>query len=391
MAAPVDALPIAWRRLKVTARSAWACARRQTERLPTALLVLAALFAVLAINEVSYHRALAALDAMSTMPATRGVVDPRGPVLLQVRGDGAPSHAQALREAGARLLAAGAPRAELQPVRDALLSSRLAVMAMALAGAVSLLLVLRHGGQVDGLERRHRLALQAEQARLERVAAERTRELTELARHLQTVREDERQRLARDLHDELGSLLAAAQLTAARLAHRLGADAAPEVRARLRELSSALHEGIRLKRRIIEDLHPSTLDHLGLSAALEIQAREFAERAELPVHTELQSVQLTASAQMTAYRLVQEALTNIAKYAQARSVKVTLERDGDASARLCVADDGCGFDPQAAQSSAHGLKGMRYRVESEGGSLHIVSAPGRGTRIAARLPACEAA
>lgn len=389
MAASVDAIAIAWRRLKVIGRSAWARARRRTERLPTALLVLAALFAVLAINEVSYHRALAALEAMSTTPATRGV-EQRGP-LLQVRVDGATARAQALRDAGARLLAAGTPRAELQPVRDALLSSRLAVMAMALAGTVSLLLVLRHGGQVDGLQRRHRLALQAERARLERVAAERTRDLTELARHLQTVREDERQRLARDLHDELGSLLAAAQLTAARLAHRLGDDAAPEVRARLRELSTALHDGIRLKRRIIEDLHPSTLDHLGLSAALEIQAREFAERAELPVHTEIESVQLTASAQMTAYRLVQEALTNIAKYAQASSVKVSLERDGETAARLCVADDGCGFDPRAAQASAHGLKGMRYRVEAEGGSLHIVSAPGRGTRIAARLPACEAA
>lgn len=335
---------LTWRRLKVRARRAWNCARRQAERLPTALPVLAALFGVLVINEVSYHRAIATLESM-----------------------------------------------QLQSVHEALLSSRLAVIALALAGAVALLLALRHGGRIDKLGRQHRLALQVEQARRERLAAERTRDLTELARHLQTVREDERQRLARDLHDELGSLLAAAQLTASRLSHRLGDDAAPEVRARLRELSHALRDGIRLKRRIIEDLHPSSLDHLGLHAALEIQAREFGERAELRVHTELEPVQLSASAQMTAYRLVQEALTNIAKYAHASTVRVTLRRDGASAARVSVADDGRGFDPDLSQASAHGLKGMRYRVESEGGSLHIVSAPGRGTRVAARLPACEAA
>ncbi len=334
--------PVAWRRLKVRGRRAWRRVRCRAERLPTALLVLAALFGVLVINELSYHHAITTL--------------------------------------------------EIQAVHDALLSSRLAVLAMALAGALALLLVLRHGGRVDALKRRHRRALRAEQARLRDLAAERTRELTELARHLQTVREDERQRLARDLHDELGSLLAAAQLTASRLAHRLGDDAAPEVRARLRELSSALHEGIRLKRHIIEDLHPSSLDHLGLHAALEIQAREFGERAELRVHTELEPVQLSVSAQMTAYRLVQEALTNVAKYAQASTVKVTLQRDGQRAARVSVADDGRGFDPELSRASAHGLKGMRYRVESEGGSLHIVSAPGRGTRVAACLPAsCEAA
>ena len=120
-----------------------------------------------------------------------------------------------------------------------------------------------------------RLAV-AERDRLEIEVRERTAQLTELALHLQTAREDERQRLARDLHDELGALLTSAKLDAARIRSRL-AGTAPEALDRLAHLVETLNSSIALGRRIIEDLRPSTLSNLGLVAALDILAREFTD------------------------------------------------------------------------------------------------------------------
>ena len=114
---------------------------------------------------------------------------------------------------------------------------------------------------------------------LEQEVAARTAQLTELAQHLQTVREDERSRLARELHDELGALLTAAKLDVARLKSRLGASAAPRLAERLAHLNDALNGGIALKRSIIEDLRPSSLSNLGLVAALEILAARVRRRA----------------------------------------------------------------------------------------------------------------
>jgi len=103
------------------------------------------------------------------------------------------------------------------------------------------------------------------------------------------------------------------------------------------------------------------------------------------VHCNLEPVNLEADAQLVVYRLVQEAITNITKYARARQVWVTLaSREGRVD--VTVRDDGVGFDPSAQPHSAHGLVGMRYRVEAEGGTLALVSAPGRGTQIRVSLP-----
>jgi signal transduction histidine kinase len=206
---------------------------------------------------------------------------------------------------------------------------------------------------------------------------------------LQTVREDERNHLARELHDELGALLTAAKLDAARLRSRL-ASAGPEALERLAHLNETLNGGIALKRRIIEDLRPSSLSNLGLVAALEIQIREFATRSELEVVGELEAVELSPACQLTVYRLVQEALTNIVKYADAQSVVVTLGPDGSGAVRVSVRDDGIGFDTDLPRTARHGLIGMRYRVEAEGGVMRLESIPGQGTLIEAILPATPA-
>jgi signal transduction histidine kinase len=267
---------------------------------------------------------------------------------------------------------------------DTLQLSRVGMHLLTVAGLIGLFLFLRQVRRLAVQEREAAAALQAERDHLEAEVARRTADLTELARHLQTAREDERARLARELHDELGALLTAAKLDAARLKRSLQ-PLAPETETRLAHLNATINDGIGLKRRIIEDLRPSSLANLGLAEALDILAREFAQRSEIPVQTELEPLRLAGDGPITTYRLVQESLTNIAKYAAATQVTVRLQRDG-ARAQVSVRDNGRGFDTAAQRGSAMGLVGMRYRVESQGGVMEVISAKGQGTTVRAWLP-----
>ena len=267
----------------------------------------------------------------------------------------------------------------------ALQRNRIEINLLAVLAPLALLLYLRNVQRLDRAQLTLDLALRTERDRLEATVLERTAELTELTRHLQSAREDERSRLARELHDELGALLTAAKLEAARLKRGLGA-MTPEVAERLKQVNGMLDRGLALQRRIIEDLRPSSLSNLGLMAALEIQAREFAQRAEMSVRTVLQPVTLDENAQMTVYRLVQESLTNIAKYARASDVTVSLSQE-EGQVQVGVLDNGVGFDPASIRLTAHGLLGMRYRIEAEGGRLQVDSAPGQGCHVRGWLPA----
>ena len=262
--------------------------------------------------------------------------------------------------------------------------NRLGIDALVLLSLLSVALYLRQTHRLDGEREQQRRDLQAQHDQLGHLVAERTRELTEIAIHLQTVREDERSHLARELHDELGGLLTTAKLDVARVKSRLR-EAGPEVAERIKHLVLTLDAGISLKRRIIEDLRPSTLSNLGLRTALQVLCSEFAERSELVVNTEVQDLPLSSDLQLTVYRLVQESLTNIAKYAKARGVQVRVQAQG-LQAQVTVVDDGVGFDPRRVPQAAHGLAGMRFRVGSAGGTLVVLSQPGTGTRIEALLP-----
>jgi signal transduction histidine kinase len=269
-------------------------------------------------------------------------------------------------------------------VFDTLLLNRIGVAAMTAVSLLVLVMFIRQGAALDRQRAERQAAMQDERNRLEREVASRTAELTELASHLQTAREDERARLARDLHDELGALLTAAKLDVARIRPKLQ-QSAPDLMPRLLHLIDSLNSGIALKRRIIEDLRPSTLSSLGLSAALEILCNEFADRSGLAVVADLHRVSLPPSAELTVFRLVQEALTNIAKYAKATEVDVRV-RATDGQVDVEVRDNGCGFDPAVVSRGTHGLLGMRFRVEAERGQLDIRTQPGQGTAICARLP-----
>ena len=270
-------------------------------------------------------------------------------------------------------------------INSTLRLGRIGVATMTALSVLALVLYLRQRFAIEALRVDQRRSLQQERDQLEALAVERTEQLTELARHLQTAREDERSRLARDLHDELGALLTAAKLDVARLKSRIP-DISPEAAARMAHLNETLNSGIAMKRRIIEDLRPSSLSNLGLIAALEIQAREFAEASEIKVETRLEKIKLTPSAELTVYRLVQEACTNIAKYAKATEVRIQLLATSDGGL-IEVKDNGLGFDTDTQRHpSSHGLLGMRFRVEAEGGRMKLESSPGRGTLVSATLP-----
>ena len=261
---------------------------------------------------------------------------------------------------------------------------RIGIALVALGGLLAFYLYLRQTIALQQAGARQQQALEQERLHLEDLVHERTASLAELATHLQKVREDERSHLARELHDELGALLTAAKLDVARLKSKVD-PGLQDMHERIRHLTDTLNSGIALKRRIVEDLHPSSLYHLGLRASLEILAKEFADRSGIVVDTGVEDVALDAAAQLTVYRLVQEALTNIGKYAEATEVSVTV-RSYPGHAEVDVKDNGKGFDTTHLKPSTHGLAGMRHRVEAAGGRLSVRSQPGRGTQVSASLP-----
>jgi signal transduction histidine kinase len=299
-----------------------------------------------------------------------------------------------LRQASQQLLEIETTRvfADRSDIIRTLQRERIGVSAMAALSLLALMLFLRQTLAFERTQSDQAEALQAQRDRLEAEVSRRTADLTELARHLQSAREDEKSRLARELHDELGAVLTAAKLDAARLKRAIG-PMEPGVDARLLHLNESINTGIELKRRIIEELRPSSLSNLGLTAALDILVREFASRSEAKVTARLDSVVLSDSAQITVFRLMQEALANASRHAAATQILVTLEasdRDpagtGKGSAHVVVQDDGRGFNTALRRGTTHGLMGLGYRIEAEQGEMEVHSTPGSGTRVEAWLP-----
>jgi signal transduction histidine kinase len=295
-------------------------------------------------------------------------------------------HMDAIRAQSARLTASSIRKMESgqAQIKKTLLLSRIGIATMALAGLLAFYMYLQQTKALLTAGKREQVSLQRERDMLESQVRERTASLAKLATHLQNVREDERGHLARELHDELGSLLTSAKLDVARLKSRLAGNV-PEATERLAHLTNTLNSGIALARRIVEDLRPSSLSHLGLVASLEILAREFQERSELTITTDLEHVELGGAAQLTVYRLVQESLTNIGKYAEAKQAEISLH-SFDGYITVEVRDNGKGFKLDSVGPTSHGLAGMRHRVEAAGGRLTVTSSDGSGTRISAVLP-----
>jgi signal transduction histidine kinase len=256
--------------------------------------------------------------------------------------------------------------------------NRAAVGLLTLSTLLSLMWLVRQLTRQDRERADQQAALTKERERLEVEVRRRTLRLTELAKHFQSVREDERAHLARELHDELGALLTACKLEIARARIKKSEPSAMQLC--LERINAHLNDGIALKRRIIEDLRPSALSNLGLSSALENLCTDMSQSLGIPVQLFPADFSLTPEAQLAVYRFVQEALTNIGKYAQASKVTVTLKVVGQ-DATVEVADDGVGFEPQEIYLGQHGLSGMQFRAESLGGSMQVHSQPGRGCTV----------
>ena len=271
-----------------------------------------------------------------------------------------------------------------QDINSSLIMARIGVATVTLFGLFAFYLYLRQNNMVDRLHKREQALLSEERSRLENLVRERTATLTELANHLQQVREDERGHLARELHDELGALLTAAKLDVARLKSRIDMGN-PEIADRIKHMTETLNSGIALKRRIVEDLRPSSLANLGLSTSLEILTSEFAQRSGIEVEAIFEAVELPEATELTIYRMVQESLTNIGKYAKASQIQVTVHRYPTYVA-VQIKDNGEGFDLASIRPNSHGLAGMRHRVEAAGGRLTINSALGAGTTVSAIIP-----
>lgn len=277
---------------------------------------------------------------------------------------------------------AAARRADLL---EGLWLSRVALAALLAVTLLAVALSRRHAAAWESQREEKRRAVQVERDRLERLVEQRTEELTELTRHLEWAGEEARDRLAGTLHDEVGALLTSAKLDAARLKVRLASPDGEAVE-RLAHLMETLDRVITLKRRLIEDLRPSALQHLGLVPALEALLADFSRRTGLPVQATLTPLPLAADVALTGYRVVQEALDNVALHAHARAVTVRLQPGAPGSARLEVCDDGQGFDPAQRSAISHGLVGLRYRVQAVHGQWRVTAAPGQGTCVAASLP-----
>src|SRR6185503_16259916 len=214
-----------------------------------------------------------------------------------------------------------------------------------------------------------------------------------LARSVWNVQEAERRRLARDLHDGIGQTLTALkqQLDVVEQSASLLPEFPEAARARLHDAAELAAQALHETRELSRLLRPQILDDLGLEPALRWLTRTFSERTGLALEVDLVGIdgRLQSDLETLAYRVVQEALNNVGKHAAASRAQV-LARCERGELELVVADDGRGFDAAAPESDGSGLRGLRDRVELFGGRIDIGSRPGRGTRIAARVP-CAAA
>jgi signal transduction histidine kinase len=302
---------------------------------------------------------------------------------------------EAVRNAADRLLAAevAGTRADNGSVMRTLDIGRVGLHGATLLGLLWFLYFVRRSHTMQITQREQAQALQRERDGLEAQVKARTLELAELNRNLQLVHDEERAAIARTLHDQLGALLTAAKLDLTRLQRQLAlAPSLPAaaVTERMAHLGRTLDEGIRLKRFLIEELMPSALHHLGLGVALELMAQEFSQRTGIAVALDGQSQEADDAARVSVFRLVQEALHNVETLASAQRVQVQMQaRDGMIEIR--IEDDGRGLDLGGGSPSARSLKNLRYRIEMAGGSMHVVSAPTRGTGIDAKVPAVAAA
>lgn len=234
----------------------------------------------------------------------------------------------------------------------------------------------------DVTERRRSLAaLQESEARLQVLAEQ----LRELSAHLETVREEEKARIAREVHDELGQMLTVLKLETS-MCELAYADLDPGLRDRLNSMKRLIAQLFQLVRDVATALRPPILD-AGIASAIEWQARRFEARTQIPCLVQVPDnlPSLPDATAIGLFRILQESLTNVMRHAEAHTVELSLTLS-DGVLCMRIADDGKGFDQHAERPASFGLVGMRERVLIMGGQLHLDTLPGEGTTLRIHIP-----
>ena len=223
---------------------------------------------------------------------------------------------------------------------------------------------------------------------LARKVIERTAELTELSRHLMEVAEEERARLAAELHDDMGSFLTVLSMRLGRIGARLPATA-PDLIADHEQLIDLVRSMVTSQRRLVENLRPLLLDSFGLGVALNRYVEDWSRNTGISADAAIAPLlpKLSAGAGLALFRIAQESLTNIAKYAKGTRARIRVSGD-PGHVTLCVEDDGVGIPPGVvSRTSSHGILGMRERLLEFGGQLLVGPGEGgKGTRVRAVMP-----
>jgi len=223
--------------------------------------------------------------------------------------------------------------------------------------------------------------------------------LRELSSHIETIKEEERTRIAREIHDEIGMLLTALKMDLAWLTQRLPADNLA-LQEKTQDMANLLDTAGKTANNLVHSLRPGFLDCFGIVAAIEIEANEFTKRTGIPckIIKASDNIEVSDEQSITLFRVFQETLNNIMKHATAQQVEVQITNNetcgdhlrGQKCIELIVSDDGKGFDDAARNKPrSFGLRGIQERIGQLGGKVKISSKPGAGTQIAVRLPAAN--
>jgi signal transduction histidine kinase len=294
----------------------------------------------------------------------------------------------AIQERVSHRLERGTPPSRAR-LRERLGAETALVVPMLFRGrAVGLLVALdREAGGVEFDQEDLRLLQSFASSAATAVATAQTVESDRLRQQVESA-ERERERWARELHDDALQNLAAIRIRLATALQSDGERRAALIESAAEEAMAQLEAQINDLNRLINDLRPAMLERLGLAGALQALAEESAARGGIEVAAKVElGEERSGDEERIVYRLVQEALTNVVKHADASHVEVTAEESDDAI-RITVSDDGDGFDPTDA-TAGRGLRGMRERLELLGGELEVTSNPGEGTKITARVPLQE--
>ena len=232
-------------------------------------------------------------------------------------------------------------------------------------------------------------AAQQRAAELDVRVRERTAELSALSRQMADMHEKQIQDLARELHDSVGQNLTAINLNLTLLRETLPADYPAALKSRLADTNHLVEETVVRMRNVMADFLPPMLEHYGLTPALTWYGEQFTQRTDTQINVRdlrADAARLPPQVEVGLFRIAQEALNNVAKYARASQVEIELSDDGEFM-RMTLTDDGVGFDPQTvfADTTHWGFAIMRERARALGATLEIQSAPNAGTKIILRM------